>query len=248
MLPALFAGLGGLGGSASGAAASGAAASGGMLSTLGSVGTAAGGIGSGISSISGLFGKKPKPVHVPTGLEMGKEANDYYNTVAPGTTPWERLGAANPSGGVAQSTISSDTSQNVAQIQNNQNKKQLAFENAKSMAELQLKKYEIDTNAQKIPSEINRNSWGPFTPIKSGMDWLSAHIGKNKNIVPSKSSVNADTPFLKLRSMNFDQKTGKISEPDKTNYKLKPKEQWYSDYVKNKSNQKRNINVKVNGR
>lgn len=108
-------------------------------------GLLAGGAGIG-SSIAGLFGSKPKGfMPGPNwGKRQGKWAKQYYDQVAPGTSPHERLGKGTPSAG-GESLIPSKTSQNVAS-------QQVDTQKRIALANMALEKYKVDkqTTAQTI--------------------------------------------------------------------------------------------------
>jgi len=75
-------------------------------------------LGTAAGSIIGKFGQKKLEDKVygvaqgvPQGSELGRQAKDYYDQAFPGTNPWERLGAGNPSGVAASSSLEADSAE-----------------------------------------------------------------------------------------------------------------------------------------
>ena len=75
------------------------------------------GFSGGASTFDKVFGIPTPKVVTPTGTETGRWAHDYYKNAFPGTTPWEWLGAGNPSGNVHGATISANSQRAINQAQ-----------------------------------------------------------------------------------------------------------------------------------
>jgi len=177
---------GGLSGAASGAS---------IGSILGPIGS---GLGAAAGGIMGLFQKKKKAPTPPTGAQLGQSALDYYNTAFPGTTPWERLGTSNPAGGVASSSMETQTQTNNANSERSFQHRQLALDTFSRLLDLKIKQNQVDIGREEVkirqqeanthqsqlgvqqghleqevkktPAEIHSKKWGHFSGLKSLYD------------------------------------------------------------------------------
>jgi len=178
-------------------ALSGASTGAGMGSMFGSIGS---GIGAAAGGIMGLFQKKKKAPTPPTGAQLGQSALDYYNTAFPGTTPWERLGTSNPAGGVASSSMETQTQTNNANSERSFQHRQLALDTFSRLLDLKIKQNQVDIGREdvkirqqeantrqghlglekeKTPADIHQKKWGHFSGLKSLYDehpWITTGL------------------------------------------------------------------------
>jgi len=104
-----------------------------------------------VPSIMKLFGKKKSPQE--QGMAQGQQAQAYYGSAFPGTTPWEQLGAGNPVGATQSAEISADNS---LRLKSAEMGTQLKIAAMQTEAQKEVARIQTDVARQKVSPEIEK--------------------------------------------------------------------------------------------
>lgn len=135
-------------------------------------------------ALGAIFGDKifgvPSP---PTAADISKDALEYYNTVFPGTTPWERLGTSSPTGAISSTSMQNQTSNRIANMSASNDmimdRARLSLENKRIDTDAGLRSRELDLREQELPASIQAKRYGSIpSAIKSTADVAGDIVGK----------------------------------------------------------------------
>lgn len=142
-------------------------------------------------TIGSIIGKKS----TPSGTESGQFAKDHFDTLAPGTSEWERIGASNPStpmvgGKIASQQADRSTDKNlavqsatqlkIAKMQTDAQKEVAYIQSTPAQMQAEVSKEKLPHEVEKIVTETNKlKNTSDIGSLRSSFEKKMKEIGVN---------------------------------------------------------------------